>query len=457
MTEPNNISFRDTAARVVKKGDGYYRYIFFEYKNEYDHLMNSGLYLELIQKKLLIEHQEVDTDTNLRNVYKTLYPKQIEFQSYPFEWSYTQWRKVIRTYLKINLIALKYGMILKDATPYNFYLLGGNPIMFDTSSFMFFKENDRWIAYRQFCEELLSPIALMHHNGAQWSKLTIANLKGLPLNFVSRQLPLKSWLNLTTLLHIHLHSKYYRDSKKIENDQKIKKGFSLETIILLNEMIFKTIGKWNRPYKYNNNWDSYYETDIQSSKYLNHKEKTLRKWLEFIKPKSVIDLGANTGKFSFISAEYAEKVIAIESDENCVDIIENTISLKKNNNIYTLIGELAEPTPKMGLLHQERESIYERGKAELALGLALTHHLHITNKLSFRQIAELFNKFSSKYVVMEFIGKDDKKVKLLSKNIKINFDDYSEEKCVLSMEKYFTIADREPLVDSQRVLYLFKK
>ena len=457
MIEPNNISFRDTAARVIKKEDGYYRYIFLEYKNEYDHLMQSGLYQELIQKKLLIEHQEVDTDTNLKNVYKKLYPNQIEFQSYPFEWSYTQWRKAILSYLKINLIALRYGMILKDATPYNFYLVGGYAIMFDTSSFMFFKENDRWNAYRQFCEEFLSPIALMHHNGAGWSKLTIANLKGLPLNFVSRHLPLKSWLNLTTLLHIHLHSKYYRDDKKIIDKQNIKKGFSVEKITLLNEMILKTIGKWNHAYQYNNNWDSYYEKDIQSSTYLNDKEITLRKWLKFIQPKSVIDLGANTGKFSFIAAEYSAKVIAIEADEECVDIIENTISSKKNNNIFTLVGELAEPTPNIGLLCQERESIFVRGKAELALGLALIHHLHITHKMSFYQIAELFNQFSSKYVVMEFIGKDDEKVEFLSLNKKINLNDYCEEDFVKKMEKYFTVVDRKPLVDSQRVLYLFKK
>ena len=167
IIEPNNISYRDTAARVVKKESGYYRYIFHEYKAEYDHLIQSGLYEELTQKDLLIEHQEIQIDTDDPKVYKLLLPNQIPFQSYPFEWSYTQWRKAILAYLRINHIALKYGMILKDATPYNFYLIGGKAVMFDTSSFMFFNENDSWIAYRQFCEEFLSPVALMHYNGAE--------------------------------------------------------------------------------------------------------------------------------------------------------------------------------------------------------------------------------------------------------------------------------------------------
>ena len=101
MTSPNSISYRDTAARVVKKGPVYYRYIFDEYKAEYDHLMQSGLYEELIQKELLIEHKEIQIETDDPKVYKLLYPTQIPFQSYPFEWSYKQWIKAILAYLKM--------------------------------------------------------------------------------------------------------------------------------------------------------------------------------------------------------------------------------------------------------------------------------------------------------------------------------------------------------------------
>ena len=74
-------------------------------------------------------------------------PQQLIFQSYPFEWSYNQWRKVILALLKINQISLKYGMILKDATPYNFSIIGCEAIMFDTTSFIFFKNNDNLSFY----------------------------------------------------------------------------------------------------------------------------------------------------------------------------------------------------------------------------------------------------------------------------------------------------------------------
>ena len=456
IIEPNNISYRDTAARVVKKESGYYRYIFHEYKAEYDHLIQSGLYEELTQKDLLIEHQELELDTDEPKVYKLLLPTQIPFQSYPFEWSYTQWRKAILAYLRINHIALKYGMILKDATPYNFYLIGGKAVMFDTSSFMFFNENDSWITYRQFCEEFLSPVALMRFNGGGWSKLTIANLRGMPLIFVSKQLPIKSWFNLTTLLHIHLHSKYWGNNESKEIENKKNKGFTLEKIKSLQKMIFNTISTWNKSHQNTNHWSAYYENDIESQEYLKDKEATIRKWLEKIKPKSVLDLGANTGKFSFIAAEYAERVISIEGDENCVNKIEEKISIK-NRNVFTLLGNIAEPSPTIGFLNSGTESIYKRGSSDVVLGLALVHHLHISNRLSFEQISLIFASFTNVYLIVEFIPIDDNKVQILIKGKSINLMNYNEDHFIKALSRWFLIKEVISLKEIERSLFLLKK
>ncbi len=454
MTKPNEISFRDTAARVTKKENGYFRYIFNEYKTEYDHLMQSGLYDALVEKHLLVAHKELPVEEANYNVYKLLYPTQINFQSYPFEWSYSQWVKAILAYLRINHIALQFGMILKDATPYNFYLTGGKAIMFDTSSFIFFKENDSWLAYRQFCEEFLGPISLMHYNGTRWGKLTMSALRGMPLDFISKQLPLKSWFNLTTLLHIHLHGKYSGKSEIAVTKEVTKKGFSLEKILSLNKMIFATISKWTKAYQFNNHWVNYYENDIESAAYLVDKEQMIRKWLNDIEPETVLDLGANTGKFSFIAAEYATRVIAVEYDDICVDGIESQI---KDEKTLTLIGEISEPTPSLGFDHKEFSSILVRAKSEMTFGLALIHHLYFTNYLNFNQIANYFSNISTQYSIIEFIDKEDQKVKIISKNKGITTELYTQEGFEKSLMKYFKIIEKHKIADSARTLYLLKK
>ena len=466
MNQANYISYKDTAARVVLKEGIYYRYIFNEYKKEYDYLMQSGLYEALKSKDYLISHSEINYEGGDSTIYKQLLPEQIHFQSYPFCWSYTQWRKTIIAYLEINKIALKYGMLLKDATPFNFYFKEGRAILLDTSSFIFFKEGASWLAYKQFCSEFLSPVALMHYNGQIWSGMVKANLKGLPLNFVSKQLPLRSWFNLTCLLHIHMHAKYANTEGSIEEENisksKVKEGFTKEKLLSLIDMILGTVKKWKQAYNINKHWHSYYESDIESPIYLNQKEEIITNWLDTLKPKTVIDLGANTGRFSFLAAKQVEHVIAIESDYNCVDAIENAIDNGDLKNIVVGQMDLSETTPNFGILEKEYSSIFKRVSnihlsLSLVMALAIVHHLHITNFLSFGQISELLIKFNSKYLIIEFVPIQDSKVQLLIKNKQRDFSSYTQENFTAALLEYFKLIEVKKMEGTDRELLLLEK
>ncbi|MHA8090240.1 hypothetical protein U8593_08055 [Aquirufa antheringensis] len=450
---PQYFSFRDNAARVVEKDGIYYRYIFQEYKNEYNHLISSGLYNKLLDKNLLISHTEVMSDLALPNVYKVIKPEQISFKSYPFEWSYSQWRKVVLTFLEINLISLKYGMILKDATPYNFYLNKGNGVLLDTTSFTFFHEPNYWNSYRQFCEEMLGPFTLMYYNGHKWGRLTQASHNGFSLAFISRNLPYKSWLNLTSLFHLHLHAK--SNNKPVKNELKENLGLSIEKLNELFKMLKSTILKWDECYQYTNNWLSYYEKDIETKEYLLDKELTIKSLIKNCAPKRVLDLGANTGKFSEIATQFAESVIAIEFDEKCVDEIETRISEKKNSNLSALLGDLSETSPDFGLNGKEHKSIFQRAKSDLVLSLALVHHLALPKMIPFELISKLLYEFSSCYVIVEFIEKSDRKVKQLLKENPRYYPTKIEFENIITSD--FNIINQKTLAKSVRTIYLLKK
>jgi len=456
MIGPNYYSYRDDVARVVKKEFGWHRYVFNSYKDEYDHLIRSGLYKDLIEKDLLIPHEQVEIDVSDPNVYKLIRPKQIQFQSYPFEWSYRQWRKSMLAFLEINLIALKYGMILKDGTPFNFYLINGKSLLLDTSSFMFFKKNDFWVAYLQFCEEFLSPVALMHFNGLNWGTITRTNLRGLHLAFVSKQLSWRSWLNPTCLFHIHCHSRY-SNADESSAKKKPQNGFDTEKLSSLLTMIKSTVLSWDKPYQFKNHWSGYYENDVESENYLICKEKVFSDWLSNTNPKTLIDLGANTGKFSILAAKQTDYVIALEKDENCVDKIEGEIEKGSLGNITALIGDLAETTPDSGVLNREYISIYTRGRSEMVIGLALIHHLCIAMNISINQLAEMFAQFATKFAIVEFIPKEDKKVIQLLRNRKDVFKEYNEDNFISAFSIYFDLLKVEQLDDSKRKVFLWKK
>ncbi len=456
MISPNYISYKDFDARVILKDGIYYRYILKKYKLEYDHFINSGLYDELVKKELIVSHEEIQiTDHEIsEGVYKFLRPFQIPFQSYPFEWSYSQWKKSLIAYIEINKIALKFGMILKDATPYNFVLYGGNSIMIDTSSFSFFEKGDKFKAYYQFCCQFFSPFVLMHYNGQKWSKLTRTSINGFSLDFISKQLPFKSWFNLNILINIHFHSKFIRNNNiSLEN----RNGFDKEKIELIFGMILKMLLKWKQPKQLEYNWNNYYSSDIYSEAYIINKEKIVEKWIAKCLPKSVIDIGANTGKFSHIASKYVNKVIAVESNDYCVDLIESQIKIDKSTNLFTLVQDLTETTPNMGVNLKEIKSFISRSKSEMLIALAIEHHFYLSKKLSFSQISEMYSILTTRYLITEYIPiTDNNFVKLYNESCK-NIIDYTFDNYVNALKLYFNVIEICALKESDRILLFLEK
>ena len=160
---------------------------------------------------------------------------------------------------------------------------------------------------------------------------------------------------------------------------------------------------------------------------------------------------------SLIAREYSEQVIAIEPDYACIDKIEKQIRKNNLENIFAVILDITKPSPALGLMNKETENITKRLKSEMVFGLALTHHLYITNKLSFLQIAEMFSELSSEHAIIEFIKKGDSKVILLTQNLKLNTDLYNEESFLNAFENFFYIKNRKKMKDSERILYLLKR
>lgn len=220
-------------------------------------------------------------------------------------------------------------------------------------------------------------------------------------------------------------------------------------------MIFNSVSKWEKPYQFVNYWSTYYENDIESQEYLNDKEATIRKWLGIIKPKSVLDLGANTGKFSFIAAEYAERVISIEGDQKCVDEIEEEISIK-NNNIFTLVGNITNPSPTIGFLNAETESIFKRCNSEVVMSLALIHHLFFSCKLNFDQIVFFNKQLTKKYILVEFIEENDRMLKKINRNSELIKEDYNLKLFKKSFEAFFILKYTKRIANSNRHLFLYE-
>ena len=158
--------------------------------------MESGLYDKLVKARLLISHVEVDqTPAEMELAHKILQPERVPFISYPYEWSFSQLKDAALATLSIQRRALKLDMSLKDASAYNIQFVRGKATLIDTLSFEMYKEGQPWVAYRQFCQHFLAPLALMALRDVRLNQLLRVYIDGVPLDLASELLPSKTRFN----------------------------------------------------------------------------------------------------------------------------------------------------------------------------------------------------------------------------------------------------------------------
>ena len=259
-------SFRDPSGYIFYEKGEVYRIVNKSYKKHYDHLIKSGLYDRLIEEGLLIPHCEVENKNYNEMVYKTLNVVKVPFISYPYEWSFSQFKDSLLLTLKIQLICVEYNMTLKDSTPFNIQFIDNKPIFIDTLSFELIENNNFvWKPYKQFCEMYLNPICLMKYVDPNLNKLLINYINGIPLSLTNKLLPLKSKFNISIFIHIILHNliKEKKGFKGNKTNQKfiISKTKHLNTIKQIEDFV----SGLKLP-SINSEWGEYNEETISENK-----------------------------------------------------------------------------------------------------------------------------------------------------------------------------------------------
>ncbi|MEO7307609.1 MAG: hypothetical protein ABIR78_00095 [Ferruginibacter sp.] len=449
---PHPASYRDTAGFVFQHDGKIYRYIHPAYEPHYSWLMESGLYDELVKNGKLIAHEEITEREQFSFADgSVLLPEQIPFISYSYEWSFDMWKDAALLTLQIATAALKKGMILKDATPFNIQFHKGSPIFIDTLSFENYEEGKPWVAYRQFSECFLAPLLLMHYCHPGTHKLFTVYPNGIPMDVLVSLLPKRSKWNINTLLHVHLQAKFSGKQKpRSANENK----FSKQKLEILLKGLENFVQKLSLK-KIKTTWDDYYTDTILGEAYLQAKTALVRSFISGIEYEKVIDLGANDGHFSLLFPEH-KQVIATDSDPNCINNLYLKNKAAGRSNILPLVNDLTTPSPAVGWNNTERASVTERLKADLVLALALVHHLAIANNVPLGLIANWLQPMGEQLII-EFVPKSDEKVKLLLQNRKDIFVEYSLEHFKTIFAATHQIIKEEVVGNTGRVLFLMKR
>jgi hypothetical protein len=288
------------------------------------------------------------------------------------------------------------------------------------------------------------------------SQLMRIYIDGIPLDLASKLLPGSSRLNFGLASHIHLHAqaqKRYAD-KGISTSQTNGRGVSKMGLLGMIDSLEGVVGglKWQPS---GTEWGDYYDSTNYSRAAFDDKALAVKEFTAKVQPKKVWDLGANTGVFSQIAADQGALALAFDIDPAAVEKSYQDLRKRKETRLLPLVMDLTNPSPSIGWQNAERDSLSGRGPVDLVYALALVHHLAISNNVPFAMIAEYLSQLG-KWLVVEFVPKDDSQVQRLLASREDIFDHYNAEEFVGALSAYFDLRETRPVKESKRTLYLLE-
>jgi len=456
-TTPHPASFRDPSGFVYRDDAGrLLRQVHASYLPHYRQLMDSGLYEELVAAGSLVAHEEVSLDLAAdEEAELVLSPRVLPFVSYPYEWAFSALKDAALLTLKIQQQALAHGMSLKDASAYNVQFDGAKPCFVDTLSFENYQPDRPWAAYGQFCRHFVAPLVLMGQCDISLGRLSALHLDGLPLDLASKLLPWKSWLQLSTLLHIHWHAKSIARHSSTADEASTaaptaKLSLKQQQTLLsglsdyLERLTWKPAGT---------EWADYYENHSYGEESIRNKAIIVEDFLDQVQPQTVWDLGANTGVFSRLASERGADTIAFDIDPACVEQSYRAAKAAGDQRLQSLRLDLTNPSPGLGWNGAERDSLTDRGPVDLVMALALVHHLAIANNTPLDRIAEFLSSCGHSLII-EWVPKGDPQVQRLLRSREDIFHDYNQNAFEFAFARWFDIAGHMSVGNDGRVLYL---
>jgi hypothetical protein len=448
-------SFRDPSGYIFIAENIVKRSIYPIYFKQYQALKEKGVFQKLINSGLLIPHTEISSsDSEI-----IIQPEQIPFITYPYEWSFNQYKEAALLTLKLQKYCLEKGFSLKDASAFNITYHNGKAVFIDTLSFDFYTDNSPWRAYKQFIMHFLGPLVLAKYNGSEALRLMTTFIDGVPLKQIAAMLPFKTRLNPFLYSNIHLLAKFEDRHSKDYKDEVVPPKLSKKAQLKIITSLYDYIK--NLSLNETSEWGDYYDKTNYTKDAFETKATLINKWVDDLKPNSIIDIGGNDGTFVRRIKYKFNLSLVCDIDNNAVDFNYEQIRRNTETNMLPFVLDIINPAPAIGFENKERQSFLSRIASfgpDITMALAVIHHITLSGNVPFDMSAHFFASFS-KYLIIEFPKRDDSWVnRLLSTKgeFKSHFDFYNIENFETTYLEYFDLVDKEDVRDSKRVLYFFK-
>ena len=411
--EFSTLSIIDDYGKVFFWKNRIFRAIYEDAVGKVIDIFSSGLINELVDNNLF--PRSWITDYQLEGYGFVIEHEKIVTVSYPYEWSFSMLKDAAIVVLKINIIAQKYGYQTKDCHGFNIVFDGVNPKYVDLGSF--FKIEDKsngWIAYEEFLRFYYYPLSIWSHGNSYIARRML--LGGTAMShedFVLYKNPFYRLLNrnfLEKIINFYFRRKHVLGISSVKRLNKYPCGFGYLIIYFVNKILFpllkvnllllqKKTQKLSIKH-YRTTWGEYHD-QFQKNNGIDSTQRFDRiiNIIKGYKIETVTELAGNQGVFSILLLQQTKvkHVICSDADENAVEKM-YLIAKKSNIKLTPVLLNFILP-----IFAHNRRPPDERLKSDIAIALAITHHLILTARLPIDIIFKSIMVYSKKYVCIEYM------------------------------------------------------
>jgi hypothetical protein len=466
-------SFRDPAGRLVRTQDRIFRTVEPAHAPDLDAFLATRTGRAAMDAGHLVRTVRVNSSvlgsygggTSDSPVYEH---ERIPFPSYPYEWPAEMLHAAAMRTLNLGLKALEEGYGLKDATPYNVLYRGAEPVFVDVLSFERRNPLDPyWTAYAQFVRTFLLPLLAQRSFGSTLQQVFSGQRDGLEPEVLHQQAgwfqrvkpPFLSLVTLPKLLGARRDGDETIYQQK-ESSSPEKARFILEGLMQRSRKQLDALAPRAAD---DSVWTGYLDhKSLYSPGQLAQKQRFFEQAMEFAKPASLLDVGANEGRFSFLAARHGASVVAIDTDPAVVGSMWRHAS-KEKLDVLPLVVDLTRPTPATGWRNQECPSFLERagvgsgGGFDMVSMLAVMHHILITERIPMEDLLDLADQLSRRDVLIEFVGPEDPMFRRILRGRERLYSNISRASFEAAAQARFELLRSEQIDGLHRWLYLYRR
>lgn len=464
---PDILSLRDPAGYVVRDGERIFRVITKEGEANARAWLESPTIARFRADGRCVngwdgtlpDRQQLGVDTQDVLLWEH---EKIDFISYPYEWTSTMVQRAGELTIAMARELLGEHRGLKDATPFNIAFRGCTPIFFDALSVEpRAADNPLWIAYGQFVRTFILPMIAMRD--LKWSLRAtfLEHPDGLQPDALFHQLSWRRRLRRPTRSKVTLPTLLAQLGVGPTSTESLTRSVPPPQATYILRKAFNRLDRAlaaAAPKPRTSHWVRYRDESVHAESYHAARAQLVERVLAAQRPKRVLDIGTNDGRYALLAAKSGALVVAIDRDEAVVDVAFRNAE-RARANVLPLVVDIANPSPGTGWQNTERPSFFTRARDgfDCVLCLAIIHHLTLGQWLSLDSVAHLLGGLTTQLLIAEFVPADDPYSIQLAAGRTITPERWSVNAFEAAFSRRFRIEERHPVGTGTRVVYVLRR